>query len=583
MRIRELHIRSFRGFSELKVRPNGHVVVMGEPRAGRSDLVTALGRVLDSSAYPIRSITELDFHHCNTGDPILIGLTLGNLGADIEQEFLDYLELWDKDEAELIDETDSPEALDEDQNELVLRLAYHCEWQAGEERFDDWVYYPKFSDPSTNTYARARRSDIRKLGYSSLNRSGERILDLAPRSRFQRVMSSAPGDDFEAALQRYVQDVDTAADHFGTSTQVDSAIENVLSPIRGLLGLASGSASQSVQFSPEGSSVSGLLRSLGAAIDMNDGRGSLPSRSQGSTVHSLIRIAEAMALTVDNQSIIAVDDLGDGMDPASAAHIAAALRSGAGQIWATTRTPAVAEMFEPEEIVRLGTDGTGRPIAIAGKRPSSKAEAVALKHWHRSLLPALSYGAVVIVEGPGDFFALHTLALRLFREQGRPLPATHRVALVNAGAMGDGGYVSVLKLAKEAKDMGLRVVGAVDGDSQQHAIQYVRSNTDMAHAVVRLTEGNAIEAAIIDGVQEDSLRQALSDISAGANLVVPQNLDQLSRSQLRSEAIRFVKRNFLHGQLIDALPEGEFPPLACEYLEKLIEVATGTHTGLIQL
>ena len=121
------------------------------------------------------------------------------------------------------------------------------------------------------------------------------------------------------------------------------------------------------------------------------------------------------------------------------------------------------------------------------------------------------------------------------------------------------------------------------GIHSRNAIQYVRSHTDIAHAVVRLTEGNAIEAAIIDGVQEDSLRQALSDISAGANLVIPQNLGQLTGSQLRSEAIGFVKRNFLHGQLIDALPAGEFPPLACEYLEKLIEVATGTQTGLIQL
>ena len=143
MQIRELHVKSFRGFSELVVKPNGHVVIMGEPRAGRSDLVTALGRVLDANAYPIRSITELDFHHCNASDPIYIGLTLGDLGAELEQEFLDYLELWDKNEAELIDEADSPEALDEDQNELVLRLAYHCEWQPGEERFDDWVYYPQ--------------------------------------------------------------------------------------------------------------------------------------------------------------------------------------------------------------------------------------------------------------------------------------------------------------------------------------------------------------------------------------------------------------------------------------------------------
>ena len=52
-------------------------------------------------------------------------------------------------------------------------------------------------------------------------------------------MSLAQGDDFEAALQMYVHDVDAAADNFGKSTQVESAIEDVLSPVRELLGLAS--------------------------------------------------------------------------------------------------------------------------------------------------------------------------------------------------------------------------------------------------------------------------------------------------------------------------------------------------------
>ena len=119
MRIRDLHIRYFRGFSEFRVRPNGHVVIMGEPRAGRSDLIAALGRVLDSSAFPIRSITELDFYHCNTDRPIFIGLILGDLGAEIEQDFIDNLELWDRDEAKLVDEAEAPEDIDNEKYEWV--------------------------------------------------------------------------------------------------------------------------------------------------------------------------------------------------------------------------------------------------------------------------------------------------------------------------------------------------------------------------------------------------------------------------------------------------------------------------------
>src|SRR5664279_990126 len=47
MRVRQLRISSFRGWRCLTLRPGRHALVVGEPRAGRSDLVEALRRVLD--------------------------------------------------------------------------------------------------------------------------------------------------------------------------------------------------------------------------------------------------------------------------------------------------------------------------------------------------------------------------------------------------------------------------------------------------------------------------------------------------------------------------------------------------------
>ena len=47
MRVVELHIENFRGWADLTLKPAGHLLVVGEPRAGRSDLIEALRRVLD--------------------------------------------------------------------------------------------------------------------------------------------------------------------------------------------------------------------------------------------------------------------------------------------------------------------------------------------------------------------------------------------------------------------------------------------------------------------------------------------------------------------------------------------------------
>ena len=537
MHLKELFIQSFRGFSELIVKPKGHLVVMGEPGAGRSDLIEALGRVLNASTARTRETTELDFYGKDIKRPIQITLTIGGLSAGYEQTFMDYLELWDSSRGLIVDELEVPNQVDNIAYEWVLRLGYWAEWLDSDDRVDDWVFYPKLSDPPSNSFVRARRRDIERLGFSQLRWSGTKVLDLAPRGVFRGVINDSDGSDFASSLDQYVNDVAQAATQFGRSAQVESALKAVISPLEELLDLTDPNVSNIIKFAPETGSVSGLLRSLWPSADLGNGAGILPIWRQGSTTTSLFRVAEALASNRTAESILAIDDLGDGMDAASSAHLAAAIRSSSEQVWVTTRLPAVAEVFEPQEVLRMGIDQGGRRVAVPGTRPTTKAEAAMSKHWYRNLLPALSYRSAVVVEGPNDFAALHALALRLFEEQGIPLPATSRVAIINAGAVGGGGYANVLKLAKEAKAIGLRAVGAVDGDTTSDAQRYLNSSASYADVVVRLPDRQAIEATLVDGVPSEVLRQAIRDIAAAADLQVPSNLDLDSDARLQKTAI----------------------------------------------
>ena len=80
MHIRQLIVRNFRGFTNLVVKPKWHVVLMGESRAGRSDVISAISRVLDTGVIRSGTTTELDFHQRNTAQPIEIEVTIGGLG-----------------------------------------------------------------------------------------------------------------------------------------------------------------------------------------------------------------------------------------------------------------------------------------------------------------------------------------------------------------------------------------------------------------------------------------------------------------------------------------------------------------------
>jgi hypothetical protein len=556
---------------------------MGEPGAGRSDFIEALARVLDVESSRGRVTTELDFYCKDTSKPIRIELTLGDLGPELEQRFIDYLELWDTLQDHLVPELEEPEAVDRGNYEWVLRLEYRAQWLPEKEECEEWVHYPKVSDPDTGSYAEASRRDVEELGFVRLRWGAGRILDLSPRSAFRKVVERAGGGDFAAAVSQYVREVARAASQFSSSAQVKAALEQIVGPLRDLLRTPGVDASQLFEFTPEGGSQSGLLRSLGPSLYLGDTTEALPVWRRGSTTAALFRIAEALALLPSRSQILAVDDLGDGLDAASAAHLASVMGRSAGQVWITTRVPAVAEIFEPHEVVRLGRASDGTPVAWQARQSNSKAKAIAAKHWHRNLLPALSYRSVVVVEGPNDFAAIHSLALRLSREHGESLPATHGVSIINVGLTGSGGYPNVLRLAAAARAMGLRAVGIVDGDTRAESKQFLQDYHSLADAVIRLPDGVAIEAALVRDIPSEVLRQALQDVSESASIVPPPNVGTLSGGALQDAAMAFIKKYALHAQFIEALPPDYLPPLLCQVLRKAVEVANGTAMGVVQL
>jgi putative ATP-dependent endonuclease of the OLD family len=584
MYIRQLDARHFRGFSDIPLKPSGNVVLMGEPGAGRSDLISAISKILDPDIIRAGGTTELDFHQRATETPIEISIVIGGLGQDLEQHFLDYLEVWNIKDGELVEESEAPEDATGKNYEWVLRLAYQGKWLPDQERCEEIVYYPKYSDLTSQSFRRTSIADIERLGFTLLRYDSGRILDLGSRGTFRKIVERSPGDDFPTALAGYVEKIADAAAQFTASEQVKTALGEVIASMREILRIqATTDASQLIAFSPEGGAPSGLLRSLGPTIDLGGGAGALPAWRQGSTVGTLFRLAESIALSSGSKAIVAIDDLGDGMDPASATHFAAIIRGIAGQAWIATRLSSIAEIFEPNEVIRLNRALNGTRSAHQGNTPTTKSEAIAARHWRRNLLPTFAYHSVIVVEGPHDLAALHALAIRLCTEGGICLPAAHSTTIISAGATGGGGYSSVLRITAAAREMGLCAIGIVDGDTAPEAVSYVTDHAGDANAIIRLPNTRAIEYAIVHSVPEDSMRQALNDVSGAMKLPAIPNLTALTGKTLESQAIKYIKDNTLHAAFVDALPFNAIAPLAKAILEKTMLAAREQLTGVIQL
>jgi putative ATP-dependent endonuclease of the OLD family len=574
MKIMQVHIAGFRGYDEFMLRPDRHVLLVGEPRAGRSDLLVALSRVL----YPDSTRLQLepwDFFDADTTRRAEVELVLGDLGTSLEQQFLRHLEVWDSRHRRLVERSDSLDELDADNHEWVLRICYRAHWDEAEEDGEHWVDFAKDSDPERDNYVRMSRAQRRALPFTALHHA--RPLAVRAEGEFRRLLEDAEDPSgLVTALADLARDVEETTARLSSQPAVLNALTQVLSLLRDTLRI--GVAAQDVvRFAPEGGSVPGLLRSLQALLNLGDEVGFLPLRRHGSTLAAQLSAAETCVAAFAAEAVVTVDDFGDALDAASAEHLASVLRGSVGQLWLSTRRPEVARAFPAREITRLSRDPLRRPHATA--EPIERAERLAIRHLHRQLLPAMTANCIAVCEGVHDAATLAALADRRRTELGLPLPAAYGIRFVEAD-----GIDMVPRIATLAKDLGFRVIALLDYDRPGQASDTALAATQAAaDGVARLPERFAIERALVHGVDAEHLRQAASQVMEAFAIPWPQVLT-MGDNEIVEFLIEHLKdRNGLHVPFLDALPNRVLPPVAAEFLQAAIDLGRGSGQPMRQL
>jgi putative ATP-dependent endonuclease of OLD family len=580
MRILTCTVDHFRGFDHIEVVPRGHVLLVGEPRSGRTDLLAALGKVLETD---IGRLDELDFHRGDTAHDVSIEITLGDLDHEIRQRFLDQLEFWDPDVGSLLVGVADPAALGA-QAVPVVRLGYRGRWDPDEERADQTIYWAKTSDPSTDALRRVSRSDRSALPYVRLTTG--RPLSLAARGALRASLDSTDADAVGDALREISHGIEQLSTKLSRAAPVITALDGIIEPLRAYLGVDY-PVDELVLFLPEGGSLSALMRALAPALDLHDGAGHLPLARHGSTTLAQVASAEAIITSARSGAVILVDDFGDTLDAASAQRLATLLRRGHGQVWLSTRRPETARAFEADELVRLtrGTAGGGSSRLVHyGRVPTTRAERVAARELHRQILPAMTAKALLVVEGPHDVASYGSLSERREADQGVLPPEAYGIGIIDAGST-DGGIDKVARVADLARRLGFRVVVLIDYDNDDAlAASRLAAAQAAADAVVRFPKGVAIELAILDGLSDSEIIDALRHLNAAYMLPLPAGWQSLTGAALKTAAREALKsNNGLHAHFIGALPT-TLPALASAALDAAVEAARAIRVdALIQL
>ena len=584
MQVKELRLVNFRGFRDTKIVPRGDVLLVGEPRAGRSDVIEALRRIFqpDSTRFPLTE--PLDFHAGRLDQRAGAAVVVGDLGSDLQQRFFDQLEVWDSEAGSLVEELGAHDALPA-HHELVVRLCYRAEWNPDEKMAAHWVDFPKLSDTATKTWELVRRPQRDAIPFAMVQ-SAQRPLDLAPRSTFRRVVDAADGADFAPSIDTLTAGFAELAAELARGLQVGNALERVLMAIRDRLGSAA-SAAEMVRFMPEGGSLGAIIRSLGPAIELDDGAGPLPLTRHGSTLRALFGISEALFSVAGADGVVVADDFGEDLDPGSASHLAACIKARAGQAWLSTRRATVGEPFDPSEIVRLARPKNQRTV-FYGPMTSTKADRVAAQLISRRILPEAASSAVAVGEGIHDSTAVMALARRMFADGAAMLPAASGISIIDAAAVGGGGIGEVPKVTRAAQMLGLHTIAFIDWDCDQ-AVAQQRLDAALAAAdcVIRLPQNCDIESALLDELPDAVVLgalQAIQPLLASFGVLIPNATWQQAGAALRRSVAETLKSGVgFHEQFIDALPQGVYPPIARRLVQAIVKAGKEAQSGQIHL
>lgn len=264
MRITRLRATNFRGWAELDLKQQGHVLALGEPRAGRTDLVAALARVLDPRSTRLSPVVT-DIHQRKAatgaqqpgsvdcgGEPDDSGagavaetqaaeggvgagevqtvrapfaeveVTLSELGPDVEQEALGALEPLTGDLQ--VDESGNaqPEA------ELGLRVAYRITYDSSADALEHLVYYPAVSNPAAGQFARVPTTVRLLLPVIFLDTT--RPLQLRAEGLLRRLLNDHDPDAVADALRTLETQVVDAAGTLSATPVVAQLLDAILSP-----------------------------------------------------------------------------------------------------------------------------------------------------------------------------------------------------------------------------------------------------------------------------------------------------------------------------------------------------------------
>lgn len=565
MKIKAARIQNFRGFEDVSLTLDQHVVLLGENNAGKSTILDAVRRPLDPDP-PFQDLDEFDFFAREWQRRVIeIEVTLGDLGPELEKRFHEHWECWDKAANALIAEADDSAIFERPGVGKVVRLGYRARWDTSEERFVDQRYYP--ASPGADDWdaaERVRAQDRRLIPFFFVPfpRDPRRLMDLTRRSALSRLL-----DAKDVNVEPQVILVRDQVRALGAVLEQNAGFRDVMRDLvdrlRDLVGL---DQKEPLRLQPLAESHVDLLRAFQAVVRLADDPTPLPLGSHGGGLRNAAAAAALLCLAATaSEFIVAFEEPEISLHPALQRHLIASLRQLAAQVIVTTHAATVVEKFAVGE-VRLVRGGRPRSV-LTPVFPSVEVKHAA-EHWFEAYVPALFARAAVVVEGMMD-----EAAFRAYAEQraASGFDAANWAILEGSGDL-------TPAFVRGLVPFEIPLVVVLDGDKKGD--DFAQALRDEPVWIIQLPKGMDLEAAVLHDADERVLRAFMAGAVAEGYAEAAPDPGAMSIAELSAAARTIFSRKKhksraarLHQLLAQAY--GQCPPLMERTLATILSARPG--------
>ncbi len=508
-RLRKIEIRNFRGIKELSWLPKpGINCLIGPGDSGKSSIIDAIDMCLGARRNV--QIGDADFHRLDTGSPIVIKLTIGELDDSLKSMDAYGLYLMSFDPA-----TGAIEDEPKRDFETVLSLQF----AVGSDLEPEWTL---ISDRARAQVRNLAWADRMRLAPARLGSNVDQNLAWRRGSVLNLLSEETP--DVSAALLKAARD---ARSSFGESAgeQLRNTLELVARTATEL-GVPVGEKAKALLDAHSVSFNGGMI-----SLHGDDG---VPLRSLG-TGSSRLLVAGLQRAASETSSIVLADEVEHGLEPHRIIRLLGSLgakeNSPPLQVFLTTHSPAVLRELRGGQLFVVRTGATSHAVSEVGEDDDVQSTI-------RLFPEAFLAPSIVVCEGASEVGLVK--GLDYYRSaQGDTSISACGVALVDAGG---GEADRIYKRARAFRGLGYRTAVLRDDDKKPSEVveqDFIASGG----AVIRWRDGRALEDELFRSLATASITELL-------NYAVELHGEQLINDHIKSASTNTADLSSIRAELM---------------------------------